>query len=334
MIHTLIGNFKIENWFDTAGIVFDGVNPKGYVLVDGSDNVYIDNLYAFWQGQFRNVGYFSGTIGQLVYVVPMATGTFNGNNEGTLVDARHLNAFVRTTTLFYCQGDATHIARSLKVSDSFFNVGGGDLMYFDNVRKLSLQNINLANSAVSRIEFGAGVLENVHIDEIVHTPANAIQLWADVTLTGTIEMDRSDINIIRTSGFTPNAGPLTTPIFSKPSGVRCRGRNAAVALAVNLLVKPDGAGSYIKLADGDDGNLATGVSQTATVAVNVVFLAAEMRGQEVTFATDGTAIAEGAPIYASQLAANGGKVSAVVAGKQIGIATAAAAAGLVTGTFV
>lgn len=333
-IHAQVGNYVVRDWHDGGGLANDGVNSHYLIYVDGAANVHIDDMYAFWQGQFRGVSYSNGLYQALVGITPMATGNFNFNNEGTMVACRNLNAFARTAELIECIGDATHIAKGISVEDSFFNCGGNDMFYYDNCRKITLKRINVSNSAACRIDLGNGVLENMIVDSVNGVSGNALQMYVDVNLTGDIRIERSDFTIIRTSGFTPNAGPLTTPVFGNPSGVQGRFRNAAVALAVNLLVKPNGSGSYIKLADGDDGNLATGVSQTSTGANNVIFLSCEQRGQEVTFATDGNAITEGAPLYAAAGAGDGGKVSATAVGKQIGIATAADSANTVTGLFV
>lgn len=115
-----------------------------------------------------------------------------------------------------------------------------------------------------------------------------------------------------------------------PGNLQNRLLSSSATIPAATLYKPDGGGTntYIKLADGDDGALAVGISLTGVTGAGQ-FLGIEYRGQTVLATTDGTAIAEGAKVFASAVAGHGGQVSAVSSGRQIGIALAAAAGGTV-----
>ncbi len=226
--------------------------------------------------------------------------------------------------------DGTHVLgpNAVRVEGCSFLIGVLTGIYVSFAKKVILQNNTFNCNALTRSGIYIESCGNV-VSQNNRRVNGSCTYLVDAGVTGTQSYEIIDCEY---DTFYPPA--VMPPVWVTTAGVRSRMRVSGAAVSVSYLVKPNGAGKYIKLADADDGSLATGVASVAATGADGIFTVVEGRGQVTTFKTDGTAISEGAPIYASAVAAHGGEVSAVSVGRQIGIATAAAGGGFVTGILL
>lgn len=332
VLHINGGNVLLDNYKSDGDVAF-GNTYKPIVLIENTMTFSVNKAYKY--NEFRLGDRLRDGYGVLLGMVDSANGTglaffqVEGISYGSQLSRFVLSSIRQddNTSVYFLYSAGTNRIGSLTIADSSITVNTYGV-YLNNADTLTIRSTQFSPGSARDIVF----VDNVGTTRIESVSSGGLGNIDNYDGSGVVYVSDSDLGAapsnVSPSGIYSATSALLTA-FATTNGIKSRLAFSGAAITAHCLVKPDGSGNVIQLADGDDGYKAIGVSLDGASGASKYTLVSELRGQRVSIATDGTSITEGQAIYASALSSHGGQVSAVANGKQIGIAVGNSGGGLV-----
>lgn len=330
LFHLLEGYFRLTNVHEGGTVCF-GADYTYMIHCDGTDLAEFDGIHSFWQHQYRGEVIENGSARCLIGITPRHSTDYNGNKDGTRIFGRNIFSNPRNLQLFYCVGDATHVAKEICFEQFFVSHGGNDLFYADHCDTIELHDGTVDTSgANTQYDLGAAIKRYTMRNVDKGSAGGQHHVLADA---GVQHIEVVDCGLDSTTGAPCGvklANATSTAAFVTTKGLRARVRQAVGTVVANTIAKiSTTTGKFAQFTTGDAAtpNIIAGAFLDAGAADDFVRVVEEL-GQQVQLKSDGAgALNPGDRLQPST--AQNGRVALLAAGADIGgVAGAAVAATL------